>query len=126
MKTLFFALTCAAALFTPFSSAADDNKGTKKPAGFGTGIYRTKEGKINVFIDKIDANSPTLLLIKNSKGEIIYREMIRKGYQKFGRLLNLNDLESGKYEIRVIINGEAQSTPFQLTEERVERVLRVN
>lgn len=126
MKTSFLALTCAAALFTPFSSAADDDKGSKKSAGFGTGIYRTKEGKINVYIDKVDTNSPTLLLLKNSRGEIIYREVINKSYQKFGRRLNVNDLESGKYEIRVIINGEAQSTPFQLTEEKVERVLRVD
>lgn len=126
MKTSFLALTCAVALFAPLSSAADDDKGTKKSAGFGTGIYPTKEGKINVYIDKVDTNSPTLLLLKNSRGEIMYREVIGKGFQKFGRRLNVDYLESGNYEIKVIINGEAQSTSFQLTEERIERVLRVD
>jgi hypothetical protein len=125
MKTSFLALTCAAALLIPFSSAADDEKGTKKSTGFGTGIYPTKEGKINVYIDKVDSNSPTLLLLKNSKGEVIYREVIKKSYQKFGRRLNIDDLEPGKYEIKVTVHGESQSTSFQLSEEKIERVLKV-
>lgn len=124
MKTSFLVLTCAFALFSPFSAAADE-KGSKKSTGFGTGIYATKEGKINVYIDKVDSNSPTLLLLNNSKGEIIYREMISKNYQKFGRRLNVDDLEPGKYEIKVIVHGETQSTSFQLTEEKIERVLKV-
>jgi hypothetical protein len=127
MKNSIKSIIVAFALVTSFaSSASADNKEAKKSAGFGTGIYATKSGKINVLVNKVSQDYATVLVLKNKSGEVIYREVVEKGSQKFGRLLNLNDLEAGQYEIKVTSNGESQSKIFQLTEQQTERVLTVN
>ena len=90
IKTIVFALALVA---TAFAANAED-KETKKSAGFGTGIYTTKTGKINVMVDKVNTDTPTTLLLKNSNGEVIYREIVGKnemrgdcrGAQHYGRI----------------------------------------
>ncbi|MBE9460748.1 hypothetical protein [Dyadobacter subterraneus] len=127
MKTYIKNIAVAFAFVASFAfSAHADDKATKKSTGFGTGIYPTKGGKINVLVDKVNQETPTVLVLKNSSGDIVYREVIGKGNQKFGRALNLNDLEAGKYEIQVTSNGETQSKSLQLTEQKTERVLTIN
>ncbi|WP_025763782.1 hypothetical protein [Dyadobacter tibetensis] len=95
-------------------SAEDSDKGNKKAASFGAGIYTTQEGKINVLIDKFHSESPTQLLVKNHIGDIVYRETISKKSTKFGRTLNINNLEAGAYSIEVISNGERQIRKFEI------------
>ena len=127
MKTYIKNIAIAFAVVTSFAfNAHAEDKSTKKSTGFGTGIYSTKGGKINVLVDKVNQDSPTILLLKNDQGEVVYREVIEKGSQKFGRSLNLNDLETGKYEIQVTSNGETQSKSLQLTEQKTERILTIN
>lgn len=118
---------CAFALITSaaFTANAED-KENKKAASFGTGIYINKEGKINVLVDKQSNKANTTLLVRNEHGEIVYREVIEKDNQKFGRLLNVEDLEAGKYEINVISNNEVQKKAFQLSEPTTERVVTIN
>jgi hypothetical protein len=127
MNTSIKTFICAFVLVTSaaFTASAED-KETKKSTGFGTGIYATKTGKINVLVDKANNEAKTILLLKNDKGDVVYREVIEKNLQKFGRTLNVNDLESGNYEIDVISNGEKQSKSFKLTEQRTERALNIN
>ncbi|MDQ6478412.1 hypothetical protein [Dyadobacter sp. LHD-138] len=127
MKNSIKTFICAFALVTSaaFTASAAD-KETKKSTGFGTGIYTTKAGKINVLVDKANAEAKTTLLLKNDKGDVVYREVIDKNLQKFGRTLNVNDLEAGNYEINVISNGEKQSKSFKLTEQTTERVLNIH
>lgn len=127
MKTSIKTIICAFALLTSvaFTASAED-KETKKSTGFGTGIYTTKTGKINVLVDKGNNEDKTTLLLKNDKDEVVYREVIEKGLKKFGRSLNVNDLEAGQYKINVSSNGETQSKTFQLTEQKTERVLHIN
>ena len=121
IKTFAVALALIAASF----SANADDKETKKSMGFGTGIYTTKNGKINVLVDKISSETPTTLLLKNDKGEIVYQETVGKKMQKFGRTLNVDELSAGKYEIEVSSNGEKQSKSFELSEQKTERVLAI-
>lgn len=118
---------CAFALITStaFTANAED-KENKKASSFGTGIYINKEGKINVLVDKQGNQASTTLLVRNEHGEIVYREVIQKDNQKFGRLLNVEDLEAGKYEINVISNHEIQKKAFQLSEPTTERVVTIN
>lgn len=118
---------CAFALITStaFTANAED-KENKKASSFGTGIYINKEGKINVLVDKQGNQASTTLLVRNEHGEIVYREVIQKDNQKFGRLLNVEDLEAGKYEINVISNHEIQKKVFQLSEPTTERVVTIN
>jgi len=121
IKTFAVAIALIAAAFT---ANAEDNE-IKKSAGFGTGIYTTKSGKINVFVDKVNADSPTTILLKTKNGQVVYRETVGKNEQKFGRTLNVNELPSGNYEIEVSSKGEKQSKSFQLSEQKIERVLAV-
>jgi len=121
IKTFAVAVALVAASFT----ANADDKETKKSTGFGTGIYTTKSGKINVLVDKVSTDSPTTLSLKNEKGEIVYQETIGKKEQKFGRSLNVDELSAGKYEIEVASKGEKQSKSFELSEQKAERVLAI-
>jgi hypothetical protein len=107
-----------------FTANAED-KETKKSAGFGTGIYTTKSGKINVLVDKINNDASTTLLIKDAKGAVYYHETIGKHNQKFGRALNVDELPVGKYEIEVISKGEKQTKSFELTDKKAERTLEI-
>ena len=121
IKTFAVAIALIAASFT----ANAEDKETKKSAGFGTGIYTTKSGKINVFVDKVNADSPTTILLKTKNGQVVYRETVGKNEQKFGRSLNVNELSAGKYEIEVSSQGEKQSKSFELSEQKAERVLAI-
>ena len=126
MKTSIKTIALSLALIaTATFSANADNKDSKKSAGFGTGIYTTKSGKINVLVDKASTDSPTTLLLKNENGDIVYRETVSKNEQKFGRVLNVNELEAGKYEIEISSKGEKQSKTFQLSEQKTERILAI-
>ncbi|TDE18666.1 DUF3244 domain-containing protein [Dyadobacter psychrotolerans] len=122
IKTFVYALALVAS--ASFTANAED-KETKKAAGFGTGIYSTKSGKINVLVNKVNVDASTTILLRNEKGEIVYRETINKSSQKFGRTLNVDDLESGKYEIEISSKGEKQTKFFELSEQQSERILAV-
>ncbi|WP_221391526.1 hypothetical protein [Dyadobacter sp. NIV53] len=121
IKTFAVAFALIAASFT----ANAEDKETKKSAGFGTGIYTTKSGKINLLVDKASAETPTTFLLKNESGDVIYRETVSKKQQKFGRTLNVDELGAGKYEIEVTSNGEKQVKSFELSEQKTERVLAI-
>jgi len=124
MKTSIKTFAYALAFVSAFSLTANaEDKENKKSTGFGTGIYATKTGKINVRVDKYGTDAPTMLLLRNEYGEIIYRETVSKKEQKIGRLLNVNDLDPGKYAIEIISKGEKQSKSFELSEQKTERIL---
>lgn len=122
IKTFAYALVLLATV--SFTANAED-KETKKSAGFGTGIYTTKSGKINVLVDKVNNDASTTLLIKDAKGSVYYRETIGKNNQKFGRALNVDELPLGKYEIEVVSKGERQTKTFELTNQKAERTLAI-
>ena len=122
MKNSIKNIAYALALVTSFTFAASAKETeTKKASSFGTGIYINKEGKINVLVDKQDAKANTTLLIKNEKGDVVYKEIIQKGNQKFGRVLDVEKLEAGQYEINVVSKDETQTKSFQLSEQKTER-----
>jgi len=122
VKTFALALVLLAS--ATFTASAED-KETKKASTFGTGIYPTKTGKINVLVDKINKDANTVILLKNNNGDVIYRETINKNEQKFGRSLNVDEMEAGKYRLEVISGNEVQSKTFQLSSQKTERMLTV-
>jgi ribosomal protein L18 len=124
MKTSIktFALAFAFVAST-FVAQAEDKEA--KRAVLGTGIYPTKAGKINVLVDKTNAESSTTLLLKNENGDVVYRETISKEQQKFGRTLNLDNMEAGQYKLDVISGKDIQSKTFQLSDQKVERTVTV-
>lgn len=123
MKTTFKTFAIAFALITATFSAQAEDKDAKKTAGFGTGIYSTKSGKINVMVEKVSPDATTTLLLKNEAGNIIYQETVGKKNQKFGRTLNVDGLQPGTYEIEVTSQGEKQSKTFELSHLQSDRTL---
>ena len=121
IKTFAVALAIVASAFT----ANAEDKETKKAAGFGTGIYSTKSGKINVLVEKVNADAPTTLLLRNAKGDVVYQETVSKKTQKFGRTLNVSELVTGSYQIEISSKGEKQIKSFDVSEQKAERVLSV-
>lgn len=122
MKNSIKNIAYALAIVTSFTFAASAKETeTKKASSFGTGIYIDKAGKINVLVDKQNAEANTTLLIKNEKGDVVYKEIIQKDNQKFGRVLNVEKLEAGQYEINVVSKNETQTKSFQLSEQKTER-----
>ena len=122
MRTSFKNIAYALAIVTSFTFAASAKETEiKKASSFGTGIYIDKAGKINVLVDKQNAEANTTLLIKNEKGDVVYREIIQKDSQKFGRVLDVEKLEAGQYEINVVSKNETQTKSFQLSEQKTER-----
>lgn len=126
MKTTVKTFICAFALAAASFTAQAGDKEAKKTSTFGTGIYATKTGKINVLIDKANNDSKTTLLLKNADGSVVYRETISKEHKKFGRTLNLDAMDAGKYQLDVISGNEIQTKTFELADQKVERVLTVN
>ena len=122
MRTSIKNIAYALAIVTSFTFAASAKETeTKKASSFGTGIYIDKAGKINVLVDKQNAEANTTLLIKNEKGDVVYKDIIQKDNQKFGRVLNVEKLEAGQYEINVVSKNETQTKSFQLSEQKTER-----
>ncbi|WP_026630736.1 hypothetical protein [Dyadobacter alkalitolerans] len=121
IKTFAFALALIASSF----AANAEDKETKKASTFGTGIYPTKSGKINVLVSKANSDANTVILLKNEAGNVVYRETVSKDNQKFGRTLNMDQMDAGKYELDVISGKEIQSKSFELSEQKLERSLTV-
>jgi len=107
-----------------FKAAADD-KEIKKPTGFNTGIYCSATGKINVYVDRVSKSKPAVIFLTNESGKIFYHEMVPCSHQKFGRALNVDQLEPGVYSLNVVINGETVSKSFVLSEKKKERMLAI-
>jgi flagellar hook assembly protein FlgD len=128
MKTSFKTIIVAFAFVTSFAFAAnaEDKKETKKSSALNTGVYINKEGKINVLVDQLNNASNTTLLIRNETGQVVYREIIEKGNQKFGRVLNVEELSAGTYQIEVSSKNDSQIKSFQLSEPQTERTIAIN
>ena len=125
MKNSIKTFVCALALVATVFTAKAEDKETKKPAGFETGIYPNKHGKINVMVNKFGSGESTQIVLKNSQGTVVYRETINKANQKFGRVLNLEQLDAGKYQLEISSNGETQSKSIQVSEPTTNRVLTI-
>ena len=123
MKNSIKSLIAAFALSTVlvFNASAND-KETKKVTGFGTGIYASKSGKINVSVDKFN-NKSTVILLENSKGEILYRETAGKDETRVRRSLNMTDMPAGEYKLQIVSGGEKQVKFVELYDKQPERLI---
>ena len=127
MKTSIKTIIAAFAFVASFAFTANaEEKETRKTALLNTGVYVNKEGKINVLVDKSSNTANTTLLIRNETGQVVYREVIEKGNQKFGRVLNVDELSAGSYQIEVSSKNNSQVKTFQLSEPQTERNIAIN
>jgi flagellar hook assembly protein FlgD len=127
MKTSIKTIIVAFAFVTSFAFTANaEEKETRKTSSLNTGVYVNKEGKINVLVDQPNNTANTTLLIRNETGQVVYREVIEKGNQKFGRVLNVDELSAGSYQIEVSSKNNSQVKTFQLSEPQTERSIAIN
>jgi len=125
MKTSIKTFALALAFIASSFAANAEDKETKRASTFGTGIYPTKTGKINVLVDKANNDANTVILLKNEAGIVVYRETVSKDNKKFGRTLNMDQMDAGKYDLDIISGKEIQSKSFELSEQKTERTLSV-
>ena len=126
MKNSIKTLICAFALSTVFAfNASADDKESKKATGFGTGIYTTKQGKISINVDKYN-EKPTVILLQDQKGNVLYKEVISKNETKLRRSLDMSEMPAGEYELKIVSNGEKQTKKLELQEAKPERLISMN
>lgn len=125
MKTSIKTFICALALAATALSTYAEDKENQKTTGFGVGIFANKAGKINVLINKAEPVAATTIKIKNDKGDVYYSETIAKDHQKFGRILDVDALEQGNYQIEISSKGEIHTKTFVVSEPTTERVISV-
>lgn len=125
MKTTFKTFAIALAFIATAFTAQAEDKETKKASGFGTGIYTTKSGNINVMVEKANTDASTTIALKTEKGAVVYEETVGKKNKRFGRSLNVADLKPGTYEIEVSNQGEKLSKTFELSTSDSQRIIQV-
>lgn len=126
MKNSIKTLICALALSTvlAFNVSAED-KETKKVTGFGTGIYTTKAGKINISVDKYN-HKPATIELEDKKGNIYYQEVVGKNKTQFRRSLDINQLPAGEYTLYITSNGEKLTKKLEVNDKQPERLISMN
>ncbi|WP_221390725.1 T9SS type A sorting domain-containing protein [Dyadobacter sp. NIV53] len=121
-KNFIYALALTTVL--AFSASAEDKK-TKKVTAFGTGIYATKTGKINVNVNKYNEKL-TVIQLQDKRGNILYQEVVNKNETKFRRSLDVNELPTGEYTLQIMSDGEKQIKKVEVNEKHPERVISMN
>ncbi|KAA6434025.1 hypothetical protein FEM33_22325 [Dyadobacter flavalbus] len=117
LKTIALAVAFSATF--AFSSFASD-KEAKKTSSFGTSIYASRSGKIQVCVDKFTAGK-TVIVLTDQRGNTMYKEIIGKNMDKYRKSLDVSELPDGNYHIEVYGNGEKHSHHFELSEKPAER-----
>ncbi|MEO6686223.1 MAG: hypothetical protein ABIN24_09665 [Dyadobacter sp.] len=126
MKTSIKNILVAFVVVTSFAFTANaEGRDNKKTSDLNTGVFINKEGKINVTVDQGNVDAATTISIINESGEVVYSEVIERGNQKFGRVLNVDKLEDGQYEIEVKSKNDSQTKTFQVSEPKSERVIEI-
>jgi hypothetical protein len=97
MKTSFKSILCALALSTSVAFAGPGSD-CKKPTNFETGIYKSKNGNLNVSIDKqVTAYASVTLL--SAKGDVLAREGVGRKQQKASFVFDVSALPDGEYAL---------------------------
>ena len=123
MKTLIKSMICALVLSTVLSfNAFADDKDAKKVTGFGTGIFTTKAGKLNVAVDKYN-KKPTSIVLEGPNGGLVYKEIVGRHQTKLRRSLDMSQLPSGEYLLQIASNGEKQTKKVQILDKQPERLI---
>ncbi|NIJ53216.1 T9SS type A sorting domain-containing protein [Dyadobacter arcticus] len=120
IKTIALAVAFSAVF--AFNSFADEKEARK--AGFATGIFASKSGKVHINVDKF-GNENTAVVITNDAGQLMYRELIGKGVSKFRTAVNVSDLPSGTYQIEISSKSGKEVKTFNVTDKIAERSISV-
>jgi hypothetical protein len=120
LKTIAFVFALTAGF--AFNSFADD-KDAKK-AGFATGIFASKSGRIHINVDKYGQEN-TAVVVTNESGQLMYREVLGKSVSKSRTALDVSGLPTGTYQIEVASKNGKEVKTFHLTEKQAERLISI-
>ncbi len=116
MKTSFKTILCALALSTSVAFAGPGSD-SKKPVYFETGIYKSKDGKLNVNIEKqVPAYASVALL--SAKGDVLAREGVGRKQKKASFVFDISALPDGEYTLSIQSKGQQEVTPFTINSEK--------
>ncbi|MBU1820207.1 MAG: hypothetical protein KKG00_01680 [Bacteroidetes bacterium] len=116
MKTSIKTLLAALALSTTVAFAGPGSE-AKKPVSFATGIYASKDGALNVSIDK-KAPAYASLSIVDEKGEVLVRESLSRKQRSASYRFDMNNLPDGTYTVAIVSKGEKQTVSFSLNSKK--------
>ena len=126
MKNLINSVIFAFAMtFVIAGTASADDKDTLKVTGFESGIYTTKQGKIRIHVDKYN-KKPTVILLEDKRGIILYEEVAGKNETKLRRMIDMSQLPTGEYTLKISSNGEKQIKKLGISETLPERLISMN
>ncbi|MBC7920887.1 MAG: T9SS type A sorting domain-containing protein [Ferruginibacter sp.] len=101
-------------------SYADD-----KPTLTSASIEPYGQGKkMQVILRASDSKRPASIRIRNTKGEIVYQEYVRKT-RSFRKVYDLNQLENGVYTMEIVRDGNHTRKTFALENTLYNDALRV-
>jgi hypothetical protein len=126
MKTLVKSLAIAAlSAITFVSNATSDNIAPKKPASFEVGMYQSVNTlQMNVMIEK-STDKDLVVVLKNEKGDVIYKGNVDKNSTVFHGKYDMKDLEDGKYTFEFIKGAEKVVKEVNLTTDKPTDVSRL-
>jgi len=122
IKSLIFAFSMS---FVITLTASADDRDAKKVTGFDSGIYTTKEGKIRIHVDKYNKKT-TVILLEDQRGKVLYEEVVSKNETKLRRMLDMSQLATGEYTLKISSNGEKQIKQLGISEKQPERLISMN
>ena len=107
MKTIVKSLLVAFSLsFITLSVSLAEINPTSRPkavASYKTGIYSTREGKLNIALDKETGGSVDVRLT-STRGEVMFSQRIARNEKSFRIRLDMSSLPDGAYQVE-ITNG---------------------
>ncbi len=95
---------------TVYSGKATDGD---KPKGFRTGLYITKDGRLRLNIEK-EIRSSTWFIVRNSKGDVLIKEMVGRNAMKYAMRFDVSNLDAGNYTLEILSRGEKEVRPFSI------------
>lgn len=117
MKNAFKSLIAVIALTTTVAFAGNDN--ATKSSSFRSGMYVSKDGKLNVNIEKKET-AKTSVAVKDLKGNTIYETYVSKKPSTYSIKLDMSELKAGEYTIEIKNGDQSESKSVTISEPKVE------
>ena len=120
MKNLFKALVCTM-LLASASAFAAGNQQIVESSSIKTGIYFSKDGKLNINIEN-SLEKKTKIQIVDSNNQVVFQEN-QKNPSRLSKLkVDVNQLPDGTYTIQVSNGKDTINQNVQLETPRKERI----
>jgi hypothetical protein len=73
-------------------------------------------------IDKYN-NSTTAILLEDSNGNVVYRELVGAREKKVRKSMNVSSLPAGSYQLQIISDGEKITKTLEVSEKVTQQTI---